>query len=50
MGARNDLNEAYITGSVVLAALVGGMANSWVVFVVALVVLIGTYIATKKIR
>lgn len=50
MGARNDLNEIYTTGGLVLAALLGGMAQSWVVFIVALIVIIGTLVATTKIR
>ncbi|MFO0811588.1 MAG: hypothetical protein U0796_00105 [Gemmatales bacterium] len=50
MGARNDLNEIYITGSVILAAVLGAMAQSWVVFIVALVLIVGTLVSTSKIR
>jgi len=50
MGARNDLNEIYLTGSLTLAAVLGAMAQSWVVFLVALVLIIGTMITTAKIR
>ncbi|MFO0811583.1 MAG: hypothetical protein U0796_00080 [Gemmatales bacterium] len=50
MGARNDLNEIYISGSLILAAVLGAMAQSWVVFIVVLVLVIGTLITTTKIR
>lgn len=50
MGAKNDLNEIYLTGSVVLAAVIGAMAQSWMVSVVALVVILGIAVATTKIR
>ena len=50
MGARNDLNEIYMTGSIVLAVVAGAMAQSWVVFVVALCVMMGMYVYTSKIR
>lgn len=50
MGARNDLNEIYMTGSIVVAVVAGAMAQSWVVFVVALCVMMGMYVYTAKIR
>jgi hypothetical protein len=50
MGARNDLNEIYITSSLILAAVLGSIAQSWVVFIVALVLIVGTLVSTSKIR
>jgi len=50
MGAKNDLNEIYLTGSVVLAAVIGASAQSWGVFFVALVLTIGMAAFSKKIR
>ena len=40
MSARTKLNGAYFIGCVVLAAIVGGLTQSWAVFFIALVVLI----------
>lgn len=50
MGAKNDLNEIYLTGSIVLAALVGAAAQSLGVFFVTLVLTVGLAIFSKKIR
>lgn len=36
-GARNKLNQAYMTGSLVLAAYLGLVFNSWTAFGVAFV-------------
>jgi hypothetical protein len=40
MGARRKLNEAFFTGSLLLAGAAGALAQSWAVFFVALVVLL----------
>ena len=50
MGAKNDLNEIYLTGCLVLAALIGAGAQSWAVFFVALAVTLGMAVYSKKIR
>lgn len=50
MGAKNDLNEIYLTGSVVLAAFLGAVAQSWGVFFVILALAIGIAVYSKKIR
>lgn len=50
MGAKNDLNEIYLTGSVVIAAMIGSLAQSWLVFLMALVVMVGISVFTGKIR
>lgn len=50
MGAKNDLNEIYLTGSVVIAGLIGAAAQSWGVFFTALILLVGICAFTKKIR
>jgi hypothetical protein len=39
MSARHKLNSAHAAGSLIVAALIGGMAQSGIVFVVALVAL-----------
>lgn len=50
MGARRKLNVAYVNGSLFLAAVVGLLAQSWVVFFLVLVVaLIGNFV-TGEIR
>ena len=50
MGAKNDLNEIYLSGSVVVAGLIGAAAQSWGVFFTALILLVGICAFTKKIR
>ncbi len=50
MGAKNDLNQIYINGSLFIAAMIGVSSGSWGAFVVSAVVLIGTGIVTSKIR
>ena len=50
MGAKNDLNEIYLTGCFVLAALIGAGSQSWAVFFVTLVLTVGVSVFSKKIR
>lgn len=50
MGAKNDLNEIYLSGSVIMAAMIGASAQSWAVFFVALILLVGISAFTGKIR
>ncbi len=50
MGAKNDLNEIYVKGSLILAIMIGISAQSLGAFVVAAVVLLGISVATSKIR
>ena len=50
MNARNKLNVADINGCLVLAALVGMMAESWAVFVLAFAALVAGGIASGDIR
>ena len=40
MGARKKLNSAYLTGSFVMAGLIGYAAGSWGMFALALGVLV----------
>jgi hypothetical protein len=35
MGARTKLNQAYLTGTLLTAAALGGMTASWAVFAAA---------------
>jgi hypothetical protein len=50
MGARQKSNVAYVQGSLVLAAIAGLVTDTWVVFVVALVVLLGANLYMGEIR
>jgi hypothetical protein len=50
MSARHKLNAAYAAGSLMLAALIGGVAQSVVVFVVALVALLVLDLVAGNIR
>jgi len=47
---RERLNVAFIKGSLLLAALVGLMADSWGVFFIALVVALGWNVYAREIR
>lgn len=50
MGAREKLNAAYFHGSLLLAALAGGLAQSWLIFLGALGVLLVGNIYLQEIR
>ena len=50
MSARHKLNAAYAAGSLIVAALIGGMAQSGTVFVVALAVLLSLDLVAGNIR
>ena len=50
MGAREKLNAAYISGSLVLAALVGAMTESWTVFFMTAVILLALNVHSGDIR
>ena len=43
MGARQELNAAYVQGGLIVAAIIGALAQSWIVFAAASVVLIGLH-------
>ena len=50
MGARKQLNGAYLTGSLVLAGFAGLASGSWLVFGVGLALLVGINCASGNIR
>ena len=50
LSTRNKLNVAAIHGSLVVAALVGWAFHSWIVFLLAVIVLIATAIHRGDIR
>lgn len=50
MGARTRLNQAYFNGSVLIAALVGVLAESWPLFFLALGVLVASNLYLGEIR
>lgn len=50
MGARDKLNSAYTTGCLAMASLIGLACESWAMFFVALVVLIGVAVNNGDIR
>ncbi len=50
MGARQKLNAGYFQGSLLLAALAGGLSSSWGVFAVALGLLIVGNVIAGDIR
>jgi hypothetical protein len=50
MGAREKLNKGYFVSSLLLAAVIGGLTQSFVVFVVALVILLVLSVHSGDIR
>lgn len=50
MAARTKLNRAFFNGSVLVAAAVGAVMGSWLVFGVTLSALVAVNIATGEIR
>jgi hypothetical protein len=50
MGARKKLNEIHAIIAVVVATVVGSVANSWLVFGCSLAILIGAKLYSGAIR
>ena len=50
MGARQKLNQAFITDSVLLATAAGMLAQSWLVFAGVLAVLLASNLYLGEIR
>ena len=50
MGARDKLNEAFATGSLLMAAFLGCVTGSWGVFIVAAVILLSLNLLGGDIR
>ena len=50
MSARHKLNSAYLTGSAIIAAILGAMAGSWLVFVVTFAMLAALDMHAGNIR
>ena len=50
MGARSKLNQAFFTGSLLLAGAAGWLAQSWLVFFLALAVLLAANFYDGEIR
>lgn len=50
MGARTKLNRLHLGGDMVLAGIASIVASSWLVFFVALALLVGLDVHTGQIR
>lgn len=50
MSARQKLNQGYIQGCLAIAALIGAVCRSWIIFGIAAVVLIGLSTQSGEIR
>ena len=50
MSARHKLNQAVIQGCLIVAALVGLLFQSWLVFLLTAAVLVGLSISSGEIR
>lgn len=50
MGARQKLNQIHLVGSAVVAAILGWLTGSWMVFFIVLVILLVLCCFTGDIR
>ena len=50
MGARKKLNVGYVTGSIVFAAAFGVMAESWLLFLIVMIFMVGCHLYEGNIR
>ena len=50
MNARNKLNVAFVNGSLLLAAALGLVVQSWWLFIIALIALLAMNLSTGEIR
>lgn len=50
MGARQRLNSLYLVGVLIIAAIIGTAADSWLVFLLTAAILTGTLIHDGGIR
>jgi hypothetical protein len=50
MGARHKLNQAYLNGALVIAAVVGAASQSWTVFWLAALFAAGSSLYAGNIR
>ncbi|MFO1065514.1 MAG: hypothetical protein U0892_16745 [Pirellulales bacterium] len=50
MNARKKLNTAHVNGAIIFAVLAAWFNDSWIVFVIALAVIIGLAIYSGDIR
>ena len=50
LGARQKLNAAYFCGSLLVAGLVGAVTQSWTVFFLTALVLLGCALSDGSIR
>jgi len=50
LGARTKLNSVYVLGSLAVAAIIGAVAGSWIVFAIVSAVLIGCSVSDGGIR
>ncbi len=50
MGARQKLNGVHVTGCLVIAGIVGALAESWMVFLIVAVVLLACSVHDGGIR
>jgi hypothetical protein len=50
VGARQKLNSAAIMGSLLLAGFLGVVTNSWIVFIIAAVIMLGLSLHSGDIR
>jgi hypothetical protein len=50
MSARLKLNRAYFVGSLWLAGVVGGLTQSWLIFVLGLLALLAANLYAGEIR
>jgi hypothetical protein len=50
MGARQKLNSAYVAGSLIIAGVFGVAAQSWVVFIIVLILILAANLYERNLR
>ena len=48
--ARDKLNGAYFCGSLLIAAMIGGMTESWLIFLIAAAIFLSLNVQSGEIR
>ena len=50
MGARKKLNSGYVTGSLIIAGAFGVASQSWIVFIIVLVLTLAANLYERNLR
>ena len=50
MSARHKLNQGYVQGSLIIAGVIGAACESWTVFWIAALILVGLSVHSGEVR